>query len=55
MANLSGADLHKANLRWADLSRVNLNGAKLGRAQYDQDTKWPDGFDPKRARAILQE
>jgi uncharacterized protein YjbI with pentapeptide repeats len=46
-ANRSLADLCGADLSQADLSGINLNGAK-----YNQDTKWPKGFDPIKARAI---
>ena len=46
-ANLEGADLIDANLLKADLSGVNLNGAK-----YNNNTIWPDDFDPKATRAI---
>jgi hypothetical protein len=43
-ANLTGADLAGANLVMADLTGVNLYGATA-----DQNTRWPDGFDPVAA------
>ncbi len=57
-ANLSHADLwdanlRDANLRGADLSGTNLGAANLRGAIFDQSTKWPDGFDPIAAGAIL--
>ena len=57
-ANLSGADLRGANmtgadLRKANLSNANLNGADLRRAEYNSETKWPEGFDPVAAGAVL--
>ena len=47
-ADLRWADLAGADLRWADLRWADLNGVT-----YDADTKWPDGFDPIAAGAIL--
>ena len=52
--NLSGADpiraiLEGANLEGADLTGANLTGARLHGATADQDTRWPDGFDPVAA------
>ena len=46
--DLSGADLFRARLIDAELSRANLSGAK-----YDNDTKWPEGFDPVAAGAVF--
>lgn len=40
-ANLSRADLIGADLSGADLSNVRLNGI-----EFDETTRWPDGFDP---------
>jgi uncharacterized protein YjbI with pentapeptide repeats len=59
MANLSGADLHGSRLIFSylmgtDLSGANLSDADLKEAKYDQNTKWPDGFDPITAGAILK-
>ncbi len=53
-ANLSGARLIFSYLMGADLSGANLNKADLKEAKYDQTTKWPDGFDPIAAGAILK-
>jgi uncharacterized protein YjbI with pentapeptide repeats len=49
-ANLLDADLREADLTWADLSEANLIGAK-----YNNDTIWPDGFDPQAHGAIKVE
>lgn len=51
-ANLKGADLSAANLTGANLTGANLSGAKLVGAKYNQETIWPEGFNPKKARAI---
>jgi hypothetical protein len=50
-ANLSGAALADANLSGADLWEANLSGANLSGANlndidYNDDTRWPDGFQP---------
>jgi uncharacterized protein YjbI with pentapeptide repeats len=49
-ANLRGARLANAmlcgNLRGADLRGADLTGADLDRANYDDSTRWPEGFDP---------
>jgi hypothetical protein len=53
-ADLNGANLRQTNLYGADLSPVyNLNNANLNGAWYSDKTKWPDGFDPETAGAIL--
>lgn len=54
-ADLSRANLSFVNLRGADLSEVNLSETDLREAKYDNNTKWPDGFDPKAAGAVLNE
>lgn len=60
-SNLREVDLHKASLGEADLSgadlrEANLSGAKfLNEITYDNDTIWPDGFDPEEAGAKLVE
>jgi uncharacterized protein YjbI with pentapeptide repeats len=46
--------LDRADLRKADLSGADLNGAVLKGAKYDQNTRWPDGFDPTAAGAIFE-
>ena len=48
-ANLCGADLTRANLRGANLTRAHLEGASA-----DEDTIWPDGFDPEAAGVIFE-
>jgi len=46
-ADLTGASLWEANLTNAYLEQADLTGAS-----YDNDTTWPEGFDPKAAGAI---
>ena len=46
-ANFKNADLRGANLEGAILRKANLEGAKLGKAEYDRDTIFPEGFNPK--------
>ena len=58
-ADLSGASLLVANLVGANLSRTNLyqadlTGADLTEAKADEDTTWPEGFDPKAAGVIFE-
>ena len=54
-ANLSETDLNNANeqadLSHTDLSGANLSGAWLEWVESDDDTKWPDHFDPVAAGA----
>ena len=57
-AILNGAILNGAKLSGAILSGTDLRGAKLSStflsgAIYDQNTIWPQGFDPEKAGAIL--
>lgn len=57
-AELTGADLTNADLTNANLSAADLNGAvvlgtKLVDAKYTVETRWPDGFDPIAAGAVL--
>lgn len=68
-ANLRKADLHMANLtgtsvRQADLGGSNLSGAylitraslsdaNLSNATYDENTVWPEDFDPITAGAVF--
>ena len=54
-AHLYGADLRGADLRGADLYRANLFRADLRKAEYDAETKWPDGFDAEAAEAVYAE
>lgn len=58
-ANLSNTNLDKtvlngANLCDADLSGAqNIENAQLIDTKYNQNTKWPEGFDPRKAEAVL--
>jgi hypothetical protein len=52
-AKLKNARLIKARLSGADLTGADLTGAKLTDAEYDASTKWPAGFDPVAAGAVL--
>ena len=47
--DLSGADLRGANLRGTQI----LAGVRWRNAIYDEDTAFPEGFDPKAEGAIL--
>jgi hypothetical protein len=47
-ADLTGADLRDSCLIGTDLTEANLKDAQLGDAYFNQDTRWPDGFDPLR-------
>jgi hypothetical protein len=51
-ADLAGADLTEANLLWA-----RLRGAKADEegAKADEDTIWPEGFDPEAAGVIFED
>jgi len=54
-ANLTGANFTGAKLYAADLSGADLTGADLTLtvgARYDDQTRWPDGFDPEAAGAV---
>jgi hypothetical protein len=51
-ADLSGADLFGANLSGAWLSGANLSGAWLSEAVADENTTWPDGFDPEAPNLV---
>ena len=42
-----------ANLTVVDLEGVDLRGVNLDRAKADEDTTWPDGFDPVAAGVIF--
>jgi hypothetical protein len=50
--DLSDADLREADLRGADLRQAFLAGADLTGARYDDRTRWPDGFAPRRHGAV---
>ena len=45
-ADLQGAILAGTKLHGATLSRATLNGANLQGAMADEETVWPEGFDP---------
>jgi uncharacterized protein YjbI with pentapeptide repeats len=45
-ADLSGVALNEADLSGSDLSGAGLVGADLRGAAADQETSWPEGFDP---------
>jgi uncharacterized protein YjbI with pentapeptide repeats len=51
-ADLSGANLSGANLTEANLTEADLSGANLSGAEYNENTHWPEGFDPDAASAI---
>jgi uncharacterized protein YjbI with pentapeptide repeats len=44
---LDGADLTGADLRGTDLSGPMPYGVKLRDNKYDENTQWPEDFDPK--------
>ena len=52
-ADLTGANLRRAYLAGADLRNARLTGADLQGAVYDDDTKWPEGFDCHAAGVVL--
>lgn len=52
-ARLLGAQLAGAMLAMADLRGANLEGAVVGGAVFDAATRWPDGFDPVAAGAVM--
>jgi len=51
-AYLMEADLRRANLNGSDLSGADLERANLKEAKFNQDTRWPTGFDPTTVGAI---
>lgn len=52
-ARLDEADLTSTSLAGADLSGASLVGARLDGARYDEETTWPEGFDPVAHGATL--
>lgn len=64
-ANLSGAELRAVDLEYTNLIQAVLSGADLRYAklryavlrgaEYDDKTKWPEGFDPEAAGAIKKQ
>jgi hypothetical protein len=53
--DLTGADLSEADLSGTNLAGANLENVTLTDARYDAATRWPAGFDPARAGAVLVE
>ena len=53
-ANLTRANLTRAMLFGVDLTRADLEGADLGGADANEDTAWPEGFDPVVAGVIFE-
>ena len=47
--DFSGADLRGANFR----GMTPDNTARFNKAIYDEETTWPDGFDPKSVGAVM--
>lgn len=52
-ANFTDASLQNTMLAYVDFSHAKLEGADLGLAQYTCGTKWPKGYKPAKAGAIL--
>lgn len=53
-AKLEGTALSQARLRGADLTGCDLSRTILDGARYDQQPRWPAGFDPVAAGAKLE-
>ena len=53
-SDLTEADLSDARLDNADLTGAILYSARLRGATYNAQTRWPKGFDPVAAGAILE-
>ena len=51
--DLAGANLYGVNLEGANLERANLEGADLSGAKANEDTMWPESFDPVAAGVIF--
>ena len=51
-ANLRGANLRGADLEDADLTGANLRGANLTGALYNDETIFPEGFDPEQCGMV---
>ena len=54
-ADLRHADLSDANLTRANFMDANLAGANLAGATANENTIWPDGFDPEAAGVVFVE
>jgi uncharacterized protein YjbI with pentapeptide repeats len=52
-AVVPGANLRNAKLQGATLTGADLKGADLKGALYDEQTRWPDGFNPQERGALL--
>jgi len=52
-ANLAGARFTRSFLSFVNLDRANVAGADFRRCAYDRFTRWPAGFDPRAAGAIM--
>jgi uncharacterized protein YjbI with pentapeptide repeats len=57
MHNVVELDLYKADLRGADLTELadTTRQCNFRKATYDKLTRWPQGFDPAAAGAVLVE
>lgn len=53
-ADLMGANLQGANLAGANLEEADLLAANLQEVKYDDNTVWPEGFDPIVVGAKLE-
>ena len=54
-AKLSGSSWLKADLRKSDLRKTSLNSAStLREAYYDEETRFPDGFEPKNQKMVFR-
>ena len=54
-ADLRNAWFKNANLCGTILSGANIKKAVFQGAQYNSNTKWPEGFDPQDAGAVLED
>lgn len=54
-ADLENANLEAACVEYADFSGANLTGARLIDAKFNNETKWPTGFDPVEMGATTSE
>lgn len=52
-ANFTKTNLMKARFEGANLTDAYLYGAKLRDATYNRETKFPEGFNPKRRGMVL--
>lgn len=51
-AGLTGANLRNTDLRWTSLRGATLTDTDLAGALYNDDTAWPQGFDPGARGAV---